>query len=75
MTLPQLIDARAEGEYRLWLSYDDGRQGEVDLADELSGELFEPLRDHEFFKRFTLNPNLLDAYPHLTREGIRAALA
>ncbi len=28
MTLPQLIGARVAGEYRLWLSYDDGRQGE-----------------------------------------------
>ena len=57
MTPPQLIDARAVGEYRLWLSYADGRQGEVDLSDELSGGVFEPLRDHEFFKKLTLNPD------------------
>ena len=46
MTPPQLIGARVVGEYRLGLSYDDGRQGEVDLSDELSGEVFEPLLDH-----------------------------
>ena len=57
MTRPQLIDARLAGEHRLWLSYDDGRQGEVDLSGELSGAVFEPLRDQEFFKRFTLNPD------------------
>ena len=57
MTNPQLIDARVVSEHRLWLCYDDGRQGEVDLAAELSGPVFEPLRDHEFFKRFTLNPD------------------
>ena len=57
MTLPQLIDARVVGEHRLWLSYDDGRQGEVDLSAELSGGVFEPLREVEFFKRFTLNPD------------------
>lgn len=57
MTPPQLVDARIVGDYRLWLSYDDGREGEVDLSDELSGEVFEPLRDHEFFKRFSLNPD------------------
>ena len=27
------------------------------LSDELSGGVFEALRDHEFFKRFTLNPD------------------
>ena len=54
---PHLIDARLVGDHRLWLSYDDGRQGEVDLSNELSGEVFEPLKDREFFKRFTLNPD------------------
>ena len=57
MTPPQLIDARLVSEHRLWLIYDDGRQGEVDLSAELSGAVFEPLRDLEFFKRFTLNPD------------------
>ena len=57
MTPPQLIDARLVSEHRLWLIYDDGRQGEVDLSAELSGAVFEPLRDLEFFKRFTLNPH------------------
>ncbi len=56
MTTPQLIDARAVGDHRLWLSYDDGRQGEVDLS-ELSGPIFEPLRDLEFFNNFTINPD------------------
>ncbi len=55
MTPPHLIRAEALGAHRLWLSYDDGRQGEVDLSGELSGAVFEPLRDVEFFKRFTLN--------------------
>ena len=57
MTPPQLIGARLVSEHRLWLRYDDGRHGEVDLADELSGAVFEPLRDLAFFKRLTLNPD------------------
>ena len=57
MTPPQLIDAQVVGDYRLRLRYDDGRQGEVDLSDELSGCVFEPLRDREFFKILTLNPD------------------
>ena len=56
MTPPKLISARLAGEHRLWLSYDDGRQGEVDLSGELTGFVFEPLRDQEFFKQFTLDP-------------------
>jgi len=57
MTPPHLIDARPVGGHRLWLRYDDGRQGEIDLADELSGPVFEPLRDLEFFRTFTINPD------------------
>ena len=51
--LPQLIDARHQGDYRLWLRFGDGVEGEVDLADELWGEVFEPLKEHGYFARFT----------------------
>lgn len=39
MTLPQLIGARVVGEYRLWLSYDDGRQGEQAFVDRASSRV------------------------------------
>lgn len=42
-------------EYRLQLEFNDGRIKEVDLADELYGEVFEPLRDLDEFKRVFLN--------------------
>ena len=34
------------GEYRLRLTFSDGVVGDIDLAAELWGEMFEPLRDH-----------------------------
>ncbi|NTU50111.1 MAG: DUF2442 domain-containing protein [Desulfobulbaceae bacterium] len=52
-------DARYLGDYKVWLSFNDGAQGEVDLASELYGEIFEPLEDVSFFKSFTLEGHTL----------------
>lgn len=35
--------------YRLALRFNNGAYGEVDLSDELTGEVFEPLRDPALF--------------------------
>mgnify|MGYP001071325401 CR=1 FL=1 len=35
--------------YRLWVSFEDGSSGTVDMSCELYGPMFEPLRDAEFF--------------------------
>jgi hypothetical protein len=45
-------------DYILWLKFNDGAEGEVDLKDELHGEIFEPLRNIEFFKSFKVDPIL-----------------
>jgi hypothetical protein len=37
--------------YRLRLTFEDGVSGEIDLADELWGPVFEPLRDRAYFAR------------------------
>jgi hypothetical protein len=52
----EVADAKYLKDYVIWLRFNDGSQGEVDLKDELTGEVFEPLNDPEFFKNFTLNP-------------------
>jgi hypothetical protein len=52
----EVEDAKYLKDYVIWLRFNDGSQGEVDLKDELAGEVFEPLNDPEFFKSFTLNP-------------------
>lgn len=55
---PKLESAVYAGDYRIRLTFADGRQGEIDLAGELWGEVFEPLRDIELFKRFRLDSEL-----------------
>ena len=42
----------------IWLRFNDGAEGMVDLKEELYGEVFEPLRDMERFKSFKVDPDL-----------------
>lgn len=39
--------------YQVQLTFSDGLTGIVDLKDEIWGEIFEPLRDVNYFKQFT----------------------
>ncbi len=41
--------------YRLRLTFNDGTTKDIDLEQELYGEVFEPLKDVEFFKQVTVN--------------------
>ncbi len=50
--------ARHVGAYVLWLRFSDGAEGEVDLGPELTGEVFEPLRDPAVFARVRLDPEV-----------------
>lgn len=43
-------------DYRLRLEFSDGSIKEVDLHQDLWGEVFEPLKDLELFKQVALNP-------------------
>jgi hypothetical protein len=54
----QVIEARYLGDYKVWLEFNDGRKGVVDLADDLYGETFEPLRDKSRFAEFYLDYGL-----------------
>jgi hypothetical protein len=53
-----VVDARYLGDYKVWLEFNDGRKGVVDLADDLYGENFEPLRDRLRFAEFYLDYGL-----------------
>ncbi|MHB8488927.1 MAG: DUF2442 domain-containing protein [Candidatus Dormibacteria bacterium] len=46
------------GEYRLRLTFSDGIVGDIDLTDELCGEMFEPLRDIAQFNSVSVDPEL-----------------
>jgi hypothetical protein len=78
MPVPCVIDARYLGAHRVWIRFDDGLEGTLDLTDELWGEVFEPLRDPEYFGRFTVDrtlvwPNGADFAPEFLHERVSAA--
>ena len=51
-------DARYVRDFIVWLRFNDGTEGEVDLKDELYGEVFESLQDVTQFRLFRLDPEL-----------------
>ena len=78
---PKIVEARYAGEYRIWLRFADGVEGEIDLATELWGEMFEPLKDKALFAQFELYPerstifwpNNADLAPEFLYQRARAA--
>ena len=55
--MQDVVEARYVNRYTLWLRFEDGTEGEIDLSDELNGQIFEPLRDQQYFKRVRVNPD------------------
>ena len=53
-----VVEARHLHDHIVWLRFEDGTAGEVDLVGELQGPVFEPLRDVQYFKRFVVSPDL-----------------
>ena len=50
--------AKYISDYKLLLTFEDGADRIVDLTPHLEGEIFEPLKDVDFFKKFTVSPDL-----------------
>jgi len=55
--MQDVIEARYVGRYTIWLRFEDGTQGEVDLSGELDGPVFEPLKDQDYFAKLRVNPD------------------
>ena len=53
-----VTEARYERDYVIRLKFNDGAEGFVDLARELHGVMFEPLKDVEKFKAFKVDPEI-----------------
>jgi hypothetical protein len=72
-----VVDARHISDFTLWLRFNDGTEGEVDLRDALTGPIFEPLRDPAYFKNFKVDldtvtwPNGADFAPEFLYEHLR----
>jgi hypothetical protein len=51
-------EARYLHDYVLWVRFNDGAEGEVDLENELDGEVFAPLKELACFKQFRVDPEM-----------------
>jgi len=51
-------EAKYLRDYVIWLRFNDGAEGEIDLESELEGEVFGPLRDKKLFRKFHADPEL-----------------
>ncbi len=56
--IPKVVEVKPSEGYRLWLRFDDGASGTIDLSAELWGPMFEPLKDKTLFARATIHPEL-----------------
>ncbi len=77
-----VVDVRYVRGYVLWLKFEDGSEGEIDLTSSLRGPVFEPLKDIGYFKQVRLNPELgtivwpngADIAPETLHQRIHAAV-
>ena len=75
--LVRVLEADYRGGHSVWLRFDDGLSGVVDLSDVLGGEVFEPLKDPSYFSEFTVDetlvwPNGADFAPEFLHERAKA---
>lgn len=75
----KVVNVRHVRDHVLWLEFSDGLTGEVNLADELSGEMFALLRDPAAFAKARVDygtvvwPNGVDWAPESLHDQVRAA--
>ena len=74
----KVTEARYVRDYIIWVRFQDGSEGEVDLSTELWGPIFEPLKDPEAFRNFRVAeygtiewPNGADLAPEFLYEQAR----
>ena len=73
MKFLHIEEARYLNNHEVWIRFNDGIEGEVDLHENLKGPIFEPLKDPDYFKEFKLEghtlswPNGADFAPEFIR--------
>jgi hypothetical protein len=53
-----VVEVRYAHDYTVWLRFQDGTCGEVDISQSFKGPVFEPLRDVAYFKQVRVDPEL-----------------
>lgn len=53
--MQKVRSVRARRGYRLWIEFDDGIAGEIDLSRRLEGPVFEPLKDPTLFQQVAID--------------------
>jgi hypothetical protein len=67
--LPSVVQAEYISDYRIRVTFNDGTSGPVDFSEWLTGAVFQPLKDLDYFRRFFLDggtvswPNGADIAP------------
>ena len=51
-----VVEVKYLHDYVIWVRFNDGAAGEVDLSKELEGEVFGPLKDQSLFKSVKVDP-------------------
>lgn len=55
MNLVAVTNAEYKNGYKIFLLFNDGVTGIVDLSEHLEGEIFTPLKNQDYFKKFSLD--------------------
>lgn len=50
--------AKHVSDFILWVAFDDGTSGNVDLSGVLNGSVFQPLKDVNIFSKVSVDPEL-----------------
>ena len=77
-----VVEAKYVRDFTIWLKFEDGTHGEIDLASELWGPVFEPLKDPDAFRKLEVAeygtiawPNGADLAPEFLYERTRVAVS
>ena len=79
--LPIVIRAEYRGEFRIHVAFNDGVESTIDFSQWLSGPVFAPLKDPEYFERFFIEggtvgwPNGADIAPETLYERAKSSRA
>ena len=57
--MTRITEARYVKNFVIWIRFNNGVEGEVDLGTQLAGRIFKPLKKSGYFKKFKLDDDAL----------------